>query len=448
VHTLYVFASLELRRAHFDEESGEYEDTLATEVAYLTAQGTRIGRLAFEPPDTAVPTTDGRGLHVFLELADHLGSKNLIVDKATSELVEESTFQAYGVVDTDLRSGRWANFREDYRFTGKEEDVEVGLQYFGKRFFNPNMGRWMSSDPLSVHAVGKSDLNVYAYVRGMALKAIDPVGLLEFSSYDAYKCYQTGKGDVKAREDIGSQGHWLAEDRLLDSKVWDAANRFNIEKDKGYEQYVSIEQRASFYGWFDRVTKAMGHETRWLAAANQVASNVATLHRSAPALWGSATSITRGVDTEGNGVFAEIYQFTADGNKAIFNDVYGKLQALYHSDHQLKGAEAAAWDAKQVAEEQQLVQAGYDKLSPAARSEMNAMVTQKSPVAMIGKALGFTKLAPLHGNLMVFEDRWVYGMQAMDRDPNATARPDTAIAYKTGDRYREVISWGPRTWGP
>jgi len=65
------------------------------------------------------------------------------------------------------------------RFTGKEEDVEVGLQYFGKRYLSPYLGRWISPDPLAVHAPGNADLNLYAYVSGQVLKAIDPVGLEE-----------------------------------------------------------------------------------------------------------------------------------------------------------------------------------------------------------------------------------------------------------------------------
>lgn len=35
----------------------------------------------------------------------------------------------------------------------------------------------MSADPLAVHAPGEADLNVYAYVKGAVLKAIDPIGL-------------------------------------------------------------------------------------------------------------------------------------------------------------------------------------------------------------------------------------------------------------------------------
>jgi RHS repeat-associated protein len=64
-------------------------------------------------------------------------------------------------------------------FTGKEEDVEVGLEYFGKRYLNPLLGRWVNPDPLALHDAGQADLNLYAYVRGMALKATDPFGLAE-----------------------------------------------------------------------------------------------------------------------------------------------------------------------------------------------------------------------------------------------------------------------------
>ena len=70
-----------------------------------------------------------------------------------------------------LPAGAVGDFREDYRFTGKEEDVEVGLQYFGKRFYSPSFNRWASVDPLTAHLPGKGDLNGYAYVRGLPFRS-------------------------------------------------------------------------------------------------------------------------------------------------------------------------------------------------------------------------------------------------------------------------------------
>ncbi len=177
VHTAYVFPSLELRRAEFDTDApGDYTLDSSTEVAYLFANGVRLARLVHQPLDSA---GDGHLLRVFFELGDHLGSTSVALDKDTGELVERSTYQAYGGAESSYRPSKWGDFREDYRFTGKEEDVEVGLTYFGKRFYNALLQRWVSPDPLEVHQPGQADANLYAYVRGAALKNVDPLGLAD-----------------------------------------------------------------------------------------------------------------------------------------------------------------------------------------------------------------------------------------------------------------------------
>lgn len=195
-YTLYVFPTLELRRTQYGEgfdstavDVVDYEANYLTVSPYLLANGVRLARIVYHGEDLA-PLEEGSAaeaasainassgtLHVFFELGDHLGSTSVVLDKATGELVERATFQGYGGAESDYRPGRWNSFREDYRFTGKEEDVEVGLQYFGKRYLNPLLGRWVSADPLAVHAPGEADLNLYAYVSGSVLKNVDPLGL-------------------------------------------------------------------------------------------------------------------------------------------------------------------------------------------------------------------------------------------------------------------------------
>lgn len=195
LHTLYPLGSLEVRRAAF--ANGVYERSFATEVPYLLAHGVRLGRVAYEDSDVPKFAWDGLPagrLHVFLEIADHLGSASIVIDKATGELVEAGTYQAYGAAESDYRPERWKSFREDHRFTGKEEDVEVGLVYFGARFLSAQLGRWVSADPLAVHGLG-ADPNVYAYVSGRALKSVDPVGL---TSYDTPLFPSKGSRDLMA----------------------------------------------------------------------------------------------------------------------------------------------------------------------------------------------------------------------------------------------------------
>ena len=182
-HTAYIFPTLELRRSRFLD--GDYERTELTEAAHLFVNEQRIARVVFEPSAKTVPerqdghteTEYGRGssLHVFFSIA---GSTNVTIDQATSELVEHSTYFAYGATESDYRPERWGGYRADYKFTGKEEDVEVGLQYFGKRYLSSMLGRWTSADPLALHQPGAADLNLYAYVSGQVLRSIDPTGLV------------------------------------------------------------------------------------------------------------------------------------------------------------------------------------------------------------------------------------------------------------------------------
>ena len=97
-------------------------------------------------------------------------------------------------------------------FTGKEEDVEVGLQYFGKRYLNPLLGRWVSADPLAVHAPGEADLNVYAYVSGSVLRNVDPLGLDRLNTDEAAETT-----DSEGNREIEFGVDTIEQDRSIDN---------------------------------------------------------------------------------------------------------------------------------------------------------------------------------------------------------------------------------------
>jgi RHS repeat-associated protein len=211
VHDAYVFNSLELRGASFD--GTDYARDNTTEVAYLFGHGVRLARLHYAL--ASEPSLASGKLHVLLELPDHLGSTSIVVDRDTSELVERATYMGYGQAESDYRPLRWNAFREDYRFTGKEEDIEVGLSYFGKRFLSPYLGRWISADPLTVHALG-SDLNAYAYVHGTLFVATDPAGLQEADFAVTQVGQQLQDALDKAAEIRKTQGDKAADQFLND----------------------------------------------------------------------------------------------------------------------------------------------------------------------------------------------------------------------------------------
>jgi RHS repeat-associated protein len=203
-HTVFVSGALELRQAEWipdpsDPATEDYADSTSTEVPYLVAHGVRLARLAY---DSADPSIGGATVHVLLELGDHLGSTTTVIDKATGELVERVTYQAYGATESDYRPQRWDAFREDYRFTGKEEDTELGLTYFGQRYYAPLLGRWMSPDPLAVHGL-EADMNLYAYVHGNVSSAVDALGMDDTPKLPTI-CIEATKSDAGWKTDLVS----------------------------------------------------------------------------------------------------------------------------------------------------------------------------------------------------------------------------------------------------
>jgi RHS repeat-associated protein len=121
----------------------------------LEAGGEAVGRVLVSTADLSATAVTGQ--RVLLTLGDSLGSTATVIDRETGELVEAVGYTAYGQTESDVRPDRYEGLREDVRFTGNEDDVEVGLTAFAKRYYAPAIGRWASPDPLAVHAPGEAD---------------------------------------------------------------------------------------------------------------------------------------------------------------------------------------------------------------------------------------------------------------------------------------------------
>jgi RHS repeat-associated protein len=65
-------------------------------------------------------------------------------------------------------------FPSRYQFTGREFDSYSGLQFSRARFYDPNLGRFISEDPIGF---GGGDVNLYGYVWTNPLNYYDPMGL-------------------------------------------------------------------------------------------------------------------------------------------------------------------------------------------------------------------------------------------------------------------------------
>jgi RHS repeat-associated protein len=85
-------------------------------------------------------------------------------------VVNTITYDAWGNLS---QTGSGSNDVGRYAWTGRERDVETGLQYNRARYYDPNTGRWMTQDPIGFDA---GDSNLYRYVRSAPTNSTDPSG--------------------------------------------------------------------------------------------------------------------------------------------------------------------------------------------------------------------------------------------------------------------------------
>jgi RHS repeat-associated protein len=103
---------------------------------------------------------------------DALGSVGQVLDLAAqtagAAMVAKYEYDPYG-----NQTGVAGGYEQPFRFSGKYHDAETGLGYWGYRYYNPVLGRWLNRDPLGE----PGGLNLYAYCGNGPAGRIDALGL-------------------------------------------------------------------------------------------------------------------------------------------------------------------------------------------------------------------------------------------------------------------------------
>jgi RHS repeat-associated protein len=121
---------------------------------------------------------------------DHLGSSNMITDN-DGAVYQHLEYFPYGETWIE-EGGTYGGNTPGYKFTGKELDPETGLYYYGARYYDPVLSRWVSADPAlgeflpignkNRHLPGfggvynSLNLGLYGYGHQNPLKFTDPDG--------------------------------------------------------------------------------------------------------------------------------------------------------------------------------------------------------------------------------------------------------------------------------
>ncbi len=99
---------------------------------------------------------------------DQLGNTRLVTSGTTTSF--SSNYQPYGA--------QYCSTGSDpvYKYTGKPQSAAIGLYYYGARWYNSTLGRFLTRDPNPGRLTNPQSLNLYIYVLNNPLRYTDPTG--------------------------------------------------------------------------------------------------------------------------------------------------------------------------------------------------------------------------------------------------------------------------------
>jgi RHS repeat-associated protein len=114
----------------------------------------------------------------------HDGNENLrvLVKAATGTISASYDYDSFG--QTLKAVGEYAG-QNPVRFSGQYSDSESGLIYYGYRYYNPSIARWLGRDPISE----SGGTNLYGFVENNPVSFVDLLGAKSFSEYAEEKMW-------------------------------------------------------------------------------------------------------------------------------------------------------------------------------------------------------------------------------------------------------------------
>ena len=179
----------------------------------------------------------------YFTLTDQVGSVVSTADELGTEVLRRN-YLAFGA-----EAGVEGDYAAPALYTGKEWDAEAGLYYHNARWYDPELGRFISEDPIM------DGPNWYAYCGNSPLMRTDPTGL-----FDPDEKTEERIANLKAAQDLtrgnpnyapGAGGPFNLPG---DNKTWCNQATYDVLEATGF-----------------KLSMITGSENRWTTRANEAA---------------------------------------------------------------------------------------------------------------------------------------------------------------------------------
>ena len=124
---------------------------------------------------------------------------NFQMSTASGPVQEINNYYPFGMINEGITTPGISDPLNNYKYNGKELQKELNLEWldYGARFYDPQIGRWNSEDPLANHPkqIGSSPFSAF---NNNPIRYVDPTGMIWKDPKDAERLNKSVNNKIKS----------------------------------------------------------------------------------------------------------------------------------------------------------------------------------------------------------------------------------------------------------